>query len=162
MDLFIARHAWAGSQGDPRWPNDALRELEPEGIERYVRLVQKLGHRGFAPDLIATSPYVRCRQTADLIAAHTDNHPEVVELSALTPGSDLDELCRWSRRSGAAAICWVGHAPDVGELAAALIGSADVQLRFAKGAVAAIRSHSKLGPGSGELQWLVTAKLLGL
>jgi phosphohistidine phosphatase SixA len=53
------------------------------------------------------------------------------------------------------------HAPDVGRLAAALIGQPEGQIRFAKGAVAAIRFDGPAIAGNGELQWLVTAKVLG-
>ena len=70
MFLYIARHAWAGESGDPRWPDDSQRPLTPEGMERYDEVVQALVERGFAPKQIVTSPYVRCRQTADMIAEH--------------------------------------------------------------------------------------------
>jgi phosphohistidine phosphatase SixA len=96
------------------------------------------------------------------MAAQFGQRPEVVELEALAPGSDLEELCRWSSRARCDAICWVGHAPDVGQLTAALIGSPAGRVRFAKGGMAAVRVDGPLGPSCGELQWLVTAKLLGL
>lgn len=160
--IYVARHAWAGHQGDPRWPNDTLRELELEGIDRYVRVVQTLAQRGFAPRVVATSPYVRCRQTAELIAKHTPHAPQVVALDALRPDSDFDELCAWSLRHSVESICWVGHTPDVGRLTAKLIGSARCDVRFAKGAVAAVRLDKKMGVHCGQLDWLATAKLLGL
>ena len=124
-------------------------------------MVERLANRGFEPQVIATSPYVRCRQTADIVSAHTPGKPQVVELPALKPGSDLDELVEWSQAQRAESIAWVGHAPDVNALAAALIGEGDANLRFSKGAVAAIRTHGQLAAGRGELQWLVTAKVLG-
>jgi len=68
MFIYICRHAWAGERGDPKWPDDSLRELTPEGIDRYTHVVKTLATRGFAPAQIATSPYVRCRQTAEIIA----------------------------------------------------------------------------------------------
>ena len=76
MFLYIARHAWAGEHGDPRWPDDSLRELTPDGIERYTKVVKALADRGFSPDRIATSPYTRCRQTADIIASHVASNPD--------------------------------------------------------------------------------------
>ncbi len=48
MFLYIARHAWAAERGDPRWPDDSLRELTPDGIERYTRMVKALAARGFS------------------------------------------------------------------------------------------------------------------
>ena len=162
MYIYIARHAWAHEFGDPRWPDDSLRELEADGAERYMRMIEALAERGFAPEVIATSPYIRCRQTADLIAKYTHGQPQVTELEALEPGSDFEALVAWSQQTGCQQICWVGHAPDVGNLTAALVGDNRADLRFAKGAVAAIRLAEPMGHGCGELYWLVTAKSLGV
>lgn len=162
MFVYIARHAWAYEYGDPRWPDDSLRELEPEGADRFMRVVQTLASRGFAPDVVATSPYLRCRQTAEIIAKHTPANPEVVELDALAPASDLEAVIEWSRSSGRDKVCWVGHAPDVTTLTANLIGDGDAYLRFAKGTIAAVRFPEEIERRAGELYWLLTAKSLGL
>lgn len=162
MHLYIVRHAWAYEHGDPRWPDDSQRPLEADGANRFAQVIKLLAARGLAPQSIATSPYLRCRQTAEIIAAHTPHSPQIAELASLTPGSDLEETIAWSREQDVDALCWVGHAPDVGWLTAALIGDGEGVVRFAKGSVAAIRIHGPLEPGCGELQWHVTAKLLGV
>ncbi len=162
MFIYIARHAWAGERGDSRWPDDSLRELTPEGIERYTKVVKALADRGFEPQRIATSPYMRCRQTADVIAEHAGGHPTIDELEALKPGSELEPLLEWSREQGDADTCWVGHSPDVEWLAAALMGDGSGRVRFAKGAVAAFSFESGINAGAGELYWLATAKSLGI
>lgn len=162
MFIFIARHAWAGDRGDPRWPDDSLRELTPEGIERYVKVVKALSMRGLSPARIATSPYTRCVQTAELLAKYVDDNPPIEELEALEPGSDLEPLLEWSREQGGVDTCWVGHSPDVELLAAALIGDDSASIRFAKGAIAAVRFENGINAGAGELSWLATAKSLGV
>jgi phosphohistidine phosphatase len=162
MFLYIARHAWAGERGDPRWPDDSLRELTPDGIERYAKVVKALADRGFQPERIATSPYTRCRQTADIIARHVAGKPKIEELESLEPGSELQPLIDWTNDQSNRDVCWVGHSPDVEELAAALIGNGNACIRFAKGAVAAIGFGEQALAGSGELYWLATAKLLGV
>jgi phosphohistidine phosphatase len=163
MDLYIIRHAWAADRDDRQWPGDDLRPLTDEGKRRFAQVVEKLAGRGVSPQAVATSPLVRCRQTAQLLAAGVPDKPELVELDELRPGSDLEGLLRWT--AGQARkherIAWVGHAPDVGRLAAALIGSPEGQIHFAKGAIAAIRFDGPPTIGGGELQWLVTAKVLG-
>ncbi len=162
MLLYIARHAWAHEHGDPRWPDDSKRPLEAGGAKRYRRVVELLAERGFEPAVIATSPYVRCRQTADIVAEHTKGSPEIVELAALEPGSDFEALVEWTRKNAdAGCVCWVGHSPDVNKLAGALLGDNGADLRFAKGSVAAFRVDGEVGYGCGELHWLVTAKILG-
>src|SRR5690349_8553142 len=138
MFLYIARHAWAGDRGDPRWPDDSIRELTDDGIARYSEVVRALADRGFQPERIATSPYSRCRQTAEIIAKHLDGKPSIDELKALEPGSELEPLLEWSRKHTAKDqdICWVGHSPDVERLAAEMIGDGAARIRFAKGAIA--------------------------
>jgi phosphohistidine phosphatase len=163
MFIYIARHAWAGERGDPRWPDDSLRELTPEGIERYTEVVKALAERGFAPERIATSPYTRCRQTADIVAKCVAGKPKIEELEALEPGSDLDPLIKWTNEQGGKNVCWVGHSPDVELLAAALIGDGAGRIRFAKGAIGSIGFEGETAnAGGGELYWLATAKSLGV
>jgi phosphohistidine phosphatase len=162
MFIYICRHAWAGERGDPKWPDDSLRELTPEGIDRYEKVVKALASRGFAPTQIATSPYVRCRQTAEIIAKKVDGAPPITELDALEPGSELGPLIEWSRKHGDVNVAWVGHSPDVERLAAALIGDHVASVRFAKAAIAAIGFEGAVAVGEGELCWLATAKVLGL
>jgi phosphohistidine phosphatase len=162
MLIYIARHAWAGERGDPRWPDDSLRELTPEGIARYTRLVKKLAKRGFKPERIATSPYTRCVQTAEIIAKNLANQPTIDELESLQPGAEIEPLLEWSRAQGDLDTCWVGHSPDVERLAAELIGDGTARIRFAKGAVAAISFEAEINRGAGELYWLATAKSLGI
>ncbi|HEY4235388.1 MAG TPA: histidine phosphatase family protein [Lacipirellulaceae bacterium] len=162
MFIYVCRHAWAGERGDPKWPDDSQRALTPEGVDRYKNVVQALAKRGFAPTQIATSPYVRCRQTAEIIAKYVDGEPPIDELQDLEPGSNLEPLLEWTRQHHDANVAWVGHSPDVEQLAAALIGDRVASVRFAKGAIAAIGFEGKVAAGSGELCWLATAKLLGV
>jgi phosphohistidine phosphatase len=163
MFIYIARHAWAGERGDPRWPDDSLRELTSEGIERYTKVVKALVVQGFAPKKIATSPYTRCRQTADIIAKYVSGRPEIEQLEPLEPDSDLEPLIEWTNEQSGEDVCWVGHSPDVDRLAAELIGDGTPRIRFAKGAVAAIRFEGDAANSvEGELCWLATAKLLGV
>lgn len=166
MFLYLARHAWAGHFGDPGWPDDSLRELTPKGIERYTRVVQSLGKRGFAPTKIATSPYTRCRQTADLIAKHTPGGATVQHLDALAPGGDFPAVLEWTADQQGHDVCWVGHNPDMEYLTAALLGDGQAGIRFAKGSIAAIYFDEPIAnapeQSAGVLHWHITAKALGL
>ncbi len=163
MDLYIIRHAWAGERDDAQWPDDDQRPLTEDGRERFNHVVAKLVKRGFSPDVIASSPLVRCLQTAELVAQGVGGSAEVVPIDGLTPGSDLQTLMQWTKRQSRQhqQIAWVGHAPDVGHLTATLMGEPVGWVRFAKGAVAALRFHGIPEIGEGELRWLVTAKVLG-
>jgi len=160
--VSIVRHAWAADRDENRYPDDGLRPLTERGCERFTSVVERLAARGWAPTRIATSPLLRCCQTAELLSAHLPSQPELVVLDALEPASDLDELLAWTRRQKKHShVAWVGHAPDVSQLTAALMGDSKASIRFAKGAVAKIQFSGSIRAGQGELHWLVTAKMIG-
>jgi phosphohistidine phosphatase SixA len=162
MLLYIVRHAWAEERDDSKWPGDLQRPLTDKGQKRFAQVVKKLVEADFEPAVIATSPLARCRQTAELIAERVTGKPSIVPLDALAPGSDLTAMLKWTREQAESDVAWVGHSPDVEIMAAHLMGGGDSALRFAKGAVAAIEFEGQIEPQRGELQWLATAKLLGV
>ena len=164
MEIYIIRHAWAAERDSDKWSDDDLRPLAADGRLRFAEMAKVLHSRGVAPTLIASSPLVRCVETAGLLSADVDGRPEVVELNELRPGGDSSALLRWTARQSPPhdRIAWVGHAPDVGLLTAALIGCGGGGLiRFAKGAAASVKFDGSPVAGMGELCWLVTAKMLG-
>jgi phosphohistidine phosphatase len=164
MDLFIIRHAWAAQRDDAAYPDDSLRPLTAEGRKRFARMVAALVPRGLAPQLIVTSPMLRCVQTAEILAEALGEKTKVVQEIELLPGGDPKHLLARTEEhaAGLERVAWVGHAPDVGYLAAALLGLDTGWLEFKKGAIAAIGFPGSPELGRGELLWLVTAKILGL
>jgi phosphohistidine phosphatase len=162
MLLYIIRHAWAEERDPQQWPDDSQRPLTADGQKRFNKLLKKLTDVRFAPSIIASSPLLRCRQTAELIAERFPSKPNIVLLDALAPNSNLESLIEWTTQQGDTDIAWIGHAPDVEHLAARLISDAAVSIRFRKGAVMAIRFEEGIGLATGQLQWLATAKLLGV
>lgn len=159
MILYIIRHAWAHEHDSQRWPNDADRPLTDDGCQRFEKVAKALVKRGVSPSRIATSPLVRCRQTAEILQKHLSKRVVLDQLDALAPGSDLRRALDWTQAQPDDDVAWVGHMPDVAELTAALIGRGEASIHFAKGATAAI-CMKRLVPGQGQLQWLATAKVL--
>ena len=160
MKLYIIRHAWAEERDAERWADDDLRPLTSKGGKRFARVAKRLAKIGLSPARIATSPLVRCRQTAEVLVKQLPYHAELVESEALRPASNLEALLAWSNEGETEELAWVGHAPDVSDLTAALIGANAAGIPFAKGEVAAIEFEGKIQPGAGVLTWLATAKLL--
>lgn len=162
MLLYIVRHAWAEERDDSKWPGDLERPLTEKGRKRFAQVMKKLVEAEFAPAVIATSPLARCRQTAEVIREHVAGKPKIVPLDALACGADLTAMLKWTAQQGDGDVAWVGHSPDVEVMAARLVGDGDCWLRFAKGAVAAIEFEGQVALHGGQLQWLATAKLLGV
>lgn len=138
-----------------------MRPLTDDGQARFRRVVKRLAKIGWSPELVATSPLIRARQTADIIVERLADPSRLVVLDELAPQARLDELVSWTQQQPAEHVAWVGHAPDVGNLAGALIGDGNAWIQFAKGAVAAIEFEGAFGAGLGSLRWFVTAKTLG-
>jgi phosphohistidine phosphatase len=162
MLLYLVRHAWAGDHGDPRWPDDNLRPLTKDGMKRFGTVTRHLVSVGFSPGLVATSPLVRARQTAEILVRYLSEEPEFMELEELAPGSQLERLLAWTNQHARGRdVAWVGHAPDIGIWAGGLLGAAPSAFRFSKGSVAAIEFEDRLDRGAGELRWHVTARVLG-
>lgn len=156
--LFVVRHAVAedaAADGD-----DRSRRLTPKGRKRFARMVRRLVDAGLEIDLIATSPLVRCHETAEILADELSRTPSVLTLEALAPSADWNAVVEWTVQQDAARVAWVGHSPCVGRLVAEAIGDGSASLRFAKGAIASIALGDGLGQ-PGDLEWLSTPDLLG-
>jgi phosphohistidine phosphatase len=161
MLLYIIRHAWAEERDENHWPDDSLRPLTKDGEKRFKKQLKRLADTRFAPELIASSPFVRCMQTAEIISDRFPGKPKVVPLKALEPSSDLPALLQWTLEQQVDEFAWVGHSPDVEKLLTQLVCHGEFALRFKKGAIAAVRFNDAIDVGQGELQWFATAKLLG-
>jgi len=110
---------------------------------------------------IATSPLLRARQTAEIVAAdYTD--VEVVNLPALSPGTAPRAVLDWLRtQPPEALLALVGHEPDLGQLASWLLaGKPSGFVQFKKGAAALIEFAGAPAAGKGTLTWLLTAAQL--
>lgn len=156
--LSIIRHAWAEDPGPG--VDDAARRLTKRGRKRFARFVRRLTEAGFGVDLVASSPLVRARETAEILVEELALDRPVAIVDGLAPGSDWQALVEWTIQQDAARVAWVGHAPCVGRLAALTIGGGTAAIRMSKGAVASIRLDDGIGQ-PGELEWLATAALLG-
>ena len=158
-ELYLVRHAVAAPRGE-EWPDDARRPLTARGVARFKGAVEGLGTLGVEVDEIFTSPLVRARQTAALLAAGLAGSPPVRVLDALSPGHApgfvVTALARAARRRR---VALVGHEPGLGELAAHLIG-ARRPLPFRKGGVCRIDVESLAPRHTGALAWFATPKLL--
>jgi phosphohistidine phosphatase len=159
VELYLVRHAIAAPRGE-EWPDDDKRPLTARGIARFKETVEGLRKLGVEVDEIFTSPLVRARQTADLLAAGLPGKPVVRVLDTLAPGHEprsvLALLARTVRRRR---VALVGHEPGLGELAAHLVGAGRA-LPFKKGGVCRIDLESLTSRRPGALTFFVPPKLL--
>jgi phosphohistidine phosphatase len=159
LSIYLVRHGLAAERG-PAWPDDTKRPLVPRGVARLRKEAQALRALSVVFDTILTSPLTRAKGTADALAAGLSPHPPVHEIASLAPGGSyaafLADLGRHARRSNVAC---VGHEPDLGQLAARLIG-AKAPMEFKKGAICRIDVDGLPLSGPGHLRWFVTPRML--
>jgi len=158
-ELYLVRHAIADDRG-PQWPNDAKRPLTQIGIARFVEAVKGLRAIDVEIDEVVTSPLVRAKQTADLLAAGLKHKPHVRILKALEPGHGpvavVKALAEEAKKNR---IALVGHEPDLGDLASHLLGTKK-PIPFKKGGVCRIDVVTLPTARAGTLVWLLPPKIL--
>ena len=160
MLVYLVRHAIAVPRDGVTAFDDASRELTDKGIDRMRRCVRGLDRVGAGFDEIWTSPLVRARQTADILAESPNFTGRSKVVNALAPGGDLNQVVRELQQNArVASVALVGHEPDMGELATLLTtGQAGSTFRFKKGGVACIEIDDLSPPLRGELLWMMTPK----
>ena len=118
--LALMRHALATGQG----PDAALL---PEGVDYVRRLAARLEVEGWRPAAIVTSPYLRARQSAMVLASELRVAVETHVLSDLVPESEPEDALAaiLERVPRATPVLVVTHLPLVGRLLQELTGDDD-------------------------------------
>lgn len=160
MELLIVRHGPAGDR--KAWRDsgrpDAERPLTQDGRRKARAAARGLAEVLDGVGLVATSPWKRAAQTADLLAAEFG--AKVLAVPALVPDRPFEDLSAWlaSRREKRLAL--VGHEPHLSEFATWLMtGRAESALALKKSQALLLDLHSP-GPGGATLLWSVPPRLL--
>jgi phosphohistidine phosphatase len=139
MDLYLVRHAIAENRADG---DDDARALSAGGKAKMNRVAEGLRKLKIRPDLILTSPLVRARQTAEILAQSL--HGAKVEvLPELAPaGAVVAVIPALRPHARLKAVMLVGHQPCLGELLSLLLtGSKErILIDFKKGGAACIEA----------------------
>jgi phosphohistidine phosphatase len=158
-EIYMIRHGVAAERGDA-WPDDTKRPLTAQGLSKMEKAARGLARLEVSFDIILSSPLVRARQTAEVLAAELDGHPPIVNTDALAPGGEYADLIgTLEKHARKPRIALVGHEPGIGELAARLIGSRH-PIEFKKGAICRIDLDEIPPGGPGDLRWLVPSRFL--
>jgi phosphohistidine phosphatase len=163
MDLLIVRHGVAedkeafaktGKSDDDRPLTDKGRKKMKRAARGLYTIVPEIG-------LLVTSPLVRARETADIVAATYDLDDVALD-DVLRPESSFDAFLDWLRpRAGQSPICIVGHEPHLSELATWLMsGAKESQLELGKGGTCLLSFDGAPKRGGARLCWLLTSKQL--
>ena len=155
--IYLIRHGIAEERGD-EWPDDNLRPLTKEGKQRFSATARGFMSIESAPERIVTSPLVRARQTAQLLAGAAKPPLSVDVMDELAPEHSPSVVLTHVRKLGANSIALVGHEPDMGYLAAHLLGTKR-PVPFKKGGICRIDVTWDRTP-HGTLVWFFPPKVL--
>lgn len=163
MNLYIVRHGIAVSLISPDVKGDEERWLTDRGKERMGEIAKGLKALGVKPDLLLSSPLVRAKQTAEILAKTLGCKERLQVTEALSPGFSITELCEVILEAGTPDnVMIVGHEPDLSELISMMVWGEDHgEVMMKKGGVALL-SFGSLPPGEQGvvLQWLIPPKVL--
>ena len=133
-------------------PRDAVRALTPVGEKEAQIAAAGLVALGVAPTVILSSPLLRARQTAEIVARGMNFSKAISPLNELANDHSTAELLRALQPYRMAGeILVVGHMPSLVEHVTELIGATFVD-GFGKGS-AALVELAELRCGAGQLLW---------
>ncbi len=147
-ELLLLRHGIAEERSPDR--PDAARALTDRGRRRTSAVLRIAKRAGLSAQHLLSSPLTRARQTAE-IALTESLAPSLDLTESLLPGADPLPLVRsWlSSDPGEPAegsrLMLVGHEPDLGLLAARLIGAAPGSISLRKAGLALLVSRGGTG-----------------
>ncbi len=151
MIIYLMRHGLAERAVPGK--EDATRHLTEQGRSEVTQLAQALAEGLSGLDHLFSSPYLRARQTAELVGAAIGVPVEVD--ARLAPGCTLHGIEEMHTEYGAPMqFLTVGHQPDVGYLVGALTGRS---IAIREGSLIVIEIEAPdLKPDSGVLREVFT------
>jgi phosphohistidine phosphatase len=141
MKLSLLRHGIAADRGSAEYENDSERPLTPKGDRRMRRIGKGIQAVGLSYDLILSSPYLRAKQTAEIVAQVLSAPEGVMLAETLTPEGNprqLIEALRTDHRERQDVLL-VGHEPYLSRLISTLLtGGPNLSVAMKRGGLCAL------------------------
>lgn len=163
MRLLIIRHGiaedkevWARTSS-----NDDDRPLTDEGRQKMVLNAKGLRRTVDEIDILVTSPLVRARQTAQIVA-DAFKLGRIETTKSLVPSTPPVEFVEWlARYRDKAVVAAVGHEPHLGLLATwMLTGVEESHVDLKKGAACLLELEGEPSPAGARLCWSIAPSQL--
>lgn len=157
--IYLLRHAEAAPHKDPRYRHDADRPLTEEGAAKMRKAAHGMKKIGLQFDRIVTSPFVRARETAEIVAEVLKETDRLSLDEALASGARWDKVKK-ALAAGPAkyadSVLLIGHEPDFSKMTADIIGASRTSITFKKGSLAAIAVDAIPPKEPGSLAFLMS------
>jgi phosphohistidine phosphatase len=162
MDIYIIRHAIAVDRGTPEFTDDSQRPLTDKGKKRMRQIAKGLYALGVDFDLILSSPYVRAKETAEILADVFKTKADIAFSENLIPMGDPDLLIsEINEKYSVNSIALVGHEPHLTTLISLLVSNnASLDVILKKGGVCRLSADDLHHTRKTTLEWLLTPGIL--
>jgi len=162
MKIYLIRHSNAVDHGTPGYEDDSLRPLTENGRDKMKKIASALKGLDLKPDLIVSSPYIRARQTAEILAKVLKYKKEPVFNDALVPMGNADNIIgEINEKYSVDELVLVGHEPCFSALISTLTaGNPDLNINIKNGGVCCLSSDDLHTERKAVLEWLLTPKIL--
>ncbi len=158
MKLLLVRHAIAEDAEAfiMAGGSDARRPLTEVGRKKMRKGANRLRSQLGKIDLLASSPLLRARETADIIARAYGDIP-ILERPELDYSYPPEAVVEWLAQCSADTVVAVGHEPQLGLLTGLLLaGVPRALIAFRKGGMALCEFPDRVAIGRGLLNWALT------
>lgn len=159
MELYFLRHAKAAPRG-PAWGGrDSRRPLMASGRKKMRTITEGMRALDLSFDLILTSPYLRARQTAQIVAEVWNLEKELRTSTHLVPEADPKKLIEEleHRHGSKQSILLVGHEPSLGRILSMLAcGNFRLSVALKKASLGKVVVGKFESNPRATLEWLLT------
>jgi len=163
MNLYVLRHAIATDRGTTGNEIDSERRLTKEGEKKMRRIARGMQSLGLSFDLVLSSPFVRARQTAEIVAETFGIEEKLTLTPHLETGGDPRRLVAEiaSRYEGLDSVLLVGHEPYLSGLISVLLGGDErLAIVLKKGGLCQLQIEKLVYGRCADLEFLLTPRQL--
>ena len=165
MELFLLRHGLAVERGTAGIVNDADRPLTPHGRRQLHKIAAAMWQMKLSFDVILSSPLLRARQTAELVAKELKLKKRPAFADELQPGGNAKILIQSlaALKPPPENVLLVGHEPDLSNLISWFVtGTTGAGFALKKSGLAKLEIKKLRAGKCATLAWLLTPAQLKL
>ncbi len=159
MEIYLVRHGSAYTKEE-----DPERHLNIDGLNQCHLTGKALKRLDIMFDLIVSSPKIRARQTAEIIAEEVDYSSKEIKVSeSLKPTANpKDTISFLNTLTDIKRVLLAGHLPLLGNLASELLSkSSGISFHFETATVCLIEVEPPISR-TGDFRWFLASEHLNL
>jgi|KBSSwiStaDraftv2_1062776.scaffolds.fasta_scaffold2940167_1 phosphohistidine phosphatase len=163
MEIYVMRHGDAVDREDPAMKSDEMRPLTDLGKDESAQMARALRLLGVKPDAILTSPLVRARETAEIVASELGLGKPAISDELAPDGSTAGVLSDILNAGPPRQVLLSGHMPGVGRIVSYLTwNSSETIIPMRTAAICRVDLPDETPfPGYGDLRWLLPPRTAG-